>query len=82
MGWTIGIWALKDSWRWLGIFCFPPRSDRLCAHQVSYPMGTGGFFPGVKRPVREADHSSPSNTEVKTAWRYTSTSDTSSWRGA
>jgi hypothetical protein len=28
---------------------------------------------GVKRPVREADHSSPFNAEVKNAWSYTST---------
>jgi hypothetical protein len=28
---------------------------------------------GVKRPWREADHSPPSNAEVKNAWSYTST---------
>jgi hypothetical protein len=28
---------------------------------------------GVKRPGREADQSSPSSTEVKNAWSYTST---------
>jgi hypothetical protein len=28
---------------------------------------------GVKRPRREADHSPPSNAEVKNAWRYTTT---------
>jgi hypothetical protein len=27
----------------------------------------------VKRPVREADHSSPSSFEVNNAWSYTST---------
>jgi hypothetical protein len=27
------------------------------AHQVSYPMGTGGSFLGDKRPGREADYS-------------------------
>jgi hypothetical protein len=27
----------------------------------------------VKRPEREADHSSPSSIEVKNAWSYTST---------
>jgi hypothetical protein len=27
------------------------------AYLVSYPMGTGDFFPGVKRPGRVADHS-------------------------
>jgi hypothetical protein len=36
------------------------------AHPASYPMGTGGSFPGGKgRPGREADHSPPSSAEVK-----------------
>jgi hypothetical protein len=30
----------------------------LCVHPASYPMGTGGSFPGSKARVgREADHS-------------------------
>jgi hypothetical protein len=33
----------------------------------------GALSLGVKRPVREADHSPPSSAEVKNAWRYTST---------
>jgi hypothetical protein len=37
-------------------------------------MGTGGSFPGVKRPGREADHSPPTSAEVKKIWIYTSTS--------
>jgi hypothetical protein len=46
-------------------------SSSLCAHTdsgahpASYPMGTGGPFPGGKaRPVRDADHSPPSSAEV------------------
>jgi hypothetical protein len=35
------------------------------AHPASYPRGTRGSFPGVKRPGHEADHSSPSSAEVK-----------------
>jgi len=31
------------------------------------------FPPGVRQPAREGDHSSPSNAEVKDAWRCTST---------
>jgi hypothetical protein len=31
------------------------------------------LFPGVKRPGREADHSSPTNSVVKKLWIYTST---------
>jgi hypothetical protein len=43
------------------------------AHPASYPMGTGGSFPGCKaRPGRDADHSPPSNAEVKMSRSYTS----------
>jgi hypothetical protein len=42
-------------------------------HPTSYPMGTGGSFPGVKRPGRESDHSPPTTAEVKKMWIYTST---------
>jgi hypothetical protein len=44
------------------------------AHSGSYRMGIGGSAPrggGVKRPVREIDHS-PTTTEVKKTWIYTS----------
>jgi hypothetical protein len=47
-------------------------SSSLCvqtgsaAHPASYPMGTGGPFPGGKaRPGRDTDHSPPSSAEVK-----------------
>jgi hypothetical protein len=33
----------------------------------------GALSLGVKRPGREADHSSPSSAEVKNAWTYTPT---------
>jgi hypothetical protein len=42
-------------------------------HPTSYKMGTVGSFPGVKRQGREADHSPPTNAEVKKMWIYTST---------
>jgi hypothetical protein len=35
------------------------------AHPASYPMGTRFLSLGVKRPEREADHSSPPSAEVK-----------------
>jgi hypothetical protein len=36
------------------------------AHPASYPMGTGGSFPGGKaQPGRHADHSPPSSADVK-----------------
>jgi hypothetical protein len=47
-------------------------SSSLCvqtgsgAHPASYPMGTGGSFPGSKAlPGRDADHSPPSSAELK-----------------
>jgi hypothetical protein len=33
----------------------------------------GALSLGIKRPLREADHSPPSSAEVKNAWSYTST---------
>jgi len=48
-------------------------SNHLCvqnssvAHTVSCLMGTRVPSPGVKRPGREANHSPPSNAEVKNA---------------
>jgi hypothetical protein len=61
---------------------FPARSGNFFHHRVqndsgahpaSYPTGTRGSFPGVKRPEREADHSPPSSVEVKNEWSYTFT---------
>jgi len=36
-------------------------------------MALGALTPGLKRPGREANHSPPSNAEVKNKWSYTST---------
>jgi hypothetical protein len=40
-------------------------SPQFLDHPASYSMGTGGDFPWVKRPEREADYSHPSSAEVK-----------------
>jgi hypothetical protein len=45
-------------------------------------MGTGGYFPGVKRPWREADHLPPSNAEDKNGGAIPPLLHTSSWRDA
>jgi hypothetical protein len=46
---------------------------RVSVESRIFPVGTGGCFPGVKRAVREADHSPPTSAEVKKMWIYTST---------
>jgi hypothetical protein len=51
-GWTAGVRFLAGA-----RFFTSQRPDQLWAHPASYPMGTGAFSPGVKRPGREADHS-------------------------
>jgi hypothetical protein len=43
------------------------------AQPASYPRGTVGSFTGGKVPGLKADHSPPSNAEVKNAWSYSST---------
>jgi len=48
----------------LGIFSSPPRPDRLCGTHSLHPVGTRGFFLGLKRSGCEADHSPPSSAEV------------------
>jgi hypothetical protein len=39
----------------------------------AHPMGIGAVSLGVKRPGREAYHSSPPSAKIKNAWSYTST---------
>jgi hypothetical protein len=68
-------------YRWVGIrvpvelriFSSPRRPDRLWGYPASYPMGTGGSFPGIKAAGREADHSPPTSAEDKKMWIFTST---------
>jgi hypothetical protein len=67
-----------------GIFSLHHRVHTGCeGHPDSYPMGTRGSFPGVKRPQREADQSPPSSAEAK-EWveLYLHSTNTPSWRGA
>jgi len=62
-----------DSRQRLGIFFLHRVQTGSGAHAASYPRGTVGSFPGVKRPGLETDHSPPFSAVVKNAWRYTST---------
>jgi hypothetical protein len=49
------------------VFSSNPCVQTGCgAYPASYPMGTGGHFPGGKvRPGRDADHSPHSSAEIK-----------------
>jgi hypothetical protein len=40
-------------------------------HPTSYRMGSRGYFPGVKRQEREAEHLPSISAEVKEVWIYT-----------
>jgi hypothetical protein len=54
-------------------FFSPQRPDRLWDQSSLLSNGYRWLFQGVKRPGREAGHSTPSNAEVKKTWIYTST---------
>jgi hypothetical protein len=53
------LFAFADSRQMQRIF--PLASVSRPAHPASYPVDTGGPYPGCKsRPARDADHSPPS----------------------
>lgn len=61
--------SFDSRWQRRGTYLLPKRADRLWGPQcvLSAP-------PGVKRPGREADYSSPSVVEVRNEQSYTGTS--------
>jgi hypothetical protein len=72
-GLAIGVLAF-DSRRRLGIFLFTTVSrTALGPTQPPIRWVPEALSLGVKRRVREADHSPPSSAEVKNAWSYSST---------
>jgi hypothetical protein len=58
------------------LHCVQTGSSRLVQWEPGAPS------PGLKRPGREADHSTPFNVEVKNARAIPPLPHTSSWRGA
>jgi hypothetical protein len=61
--WAIGVRFPVGAKDFSSILCVQTGSG---AHPASGPMGTGGPFPGAKeQPERDADHSAPSNADVK-----------------
>jgi hypothetical protein len=71
MGWTTEISEFESLQRqdFSVIFVVQTGSG---VHLASFPMGTGGFLPGVKSPGRKADHSPSTSAEIKNTWTYTS----------
>jgi hypothetical protein len=72
MGWTIEGSEFESRWRQVFSLLHIVQTGSG-AHPAYYRMGTKALSPGVKRPGREADHSSPTSTEVKKTWIYPST---------
>jgi hypothetical protein len=65
MGWTVGVLGFDSRWE-LGIFLFTTKSRRaLGPTQPPIEWVPGALSLGIKRPVREADHSPSSGAEVK-----------------
>ena len=62
----------RNSSRSKHVFYCSKGPDRLWGPHSFLFNGYVGFFPGVKRPGREADHSHPSSAEVKNECRYNS----------
>jgi hypothetical protein len=67
------IWV-HDSQQGLRIFVFATEFiQALVSTQPPIQWVLGDLSMGVKRPGREADHSSVSSAEVKNRWSHTST---------
>jgi hypothetical protein len=61
-----------DSRRGQKSFLFTASIPDLNFTQPPIQWLTRALFPGLKRPMRGADHSPPSSADVKDAWSYTS----------
>jgi len=72
MSWMTGINFLEGA----VVFFFLCHCVQISstAYPFSYPVRTRGFFPGIKKPGHEADHSPPSSDKVKNVWSHTSIS--------
>jgi hypothetical protein len=62
--WLVGPFSIPGSGKY---FFFLLHSVQTCsgAYPDTSPVGTGGCFTGLEWPVREADLSPPSSTEIK-----------------
>jgi hypothetical protein len=78
MGWTAEVKFLAGA---RDVFLLHSVQTSSGAYPSFYPVRTGVFFMGVKRPGHEADHSPPSSAEVKNGVIFP-LPNTSSWHGA
>jgi len=60
----MGLWPAREIWPLPG---FDPRTVQFVTSRYT------AYFPGVKRPGHEIDHSPPSSAEAKNKWSCTST---------
>jgi len=69
------VWMIRGSSSGRGwkFFSSPSHPDRLWGPHSLLSNGYQGLTCGVKWPGHEADHSLPSNAEVKNTWSCTST---------
>jgi len=69
---TFPFYHLLITW---DVFLFPShlRLHRLCVAHSLLCTGYRDYFPGLRRPEHQVDHSPPPETEVKSEWSYTST---------
>jgi hypothetical protein len=63
------------------LFSSPPRPDRPTQPLIQWVV-PGVLYPGVKRPVREADHSPPSGAQAKDGGAIPPLPHMSSWHSA
>jgi hypothetical protein len=63
-------------------FSAPQRPERLWGPPLSYQMGTGCSFPGVKRQERESNNLPPSSAAIKNSRAIPPFPITSSWHRA
>jgi len=80
-GWMVRCSGADKGWQ---LFSSPPRPDQLGPNQPPTQWVPRVLSLELKQPKRVADHSPPSNAEVKHACveLYLHNSNTPSWRGA
>jgi hypothetical protein len=66
-------WTIRDSNSSMGKRSYHLKMSRPTRWPTQPPIQwvPGSFSPGIKKPGRKADHSSPSYAEVKNKWSYT-----------